>query len=127
MSRMGKRQRERIRRHREGASPIRAHPEFLRLEREAAALPADGPIAALVAELDGELSRLVLIESASHEAVPFLKGFGRRAFDTTGSVDGMRAIAFKAASMDPRSAEMRRDMLDKGWDGIGDERGCWCA
>lgn len=101
--------------------------EITRLTLAAADLPETGPIAELVAEIHAELSRLVLVESASHEAVPFLKGFGRRAYDLTGSVDGMRVICFKAAGLDPRKSEMRRDMIDKGWDGIGGENGVWCA
>ncbi|MHC2020244.1 hypothetical protein [Methylobacterium sp. CM6247] len=101
--------------------------EFARLEREAAALPEHGPVADLVAEIHAELSRLVLAESGAHETRPFLKNFGRRAYDLMGSVDGMRVICHKVAGLDPRNAEVRRDMLDKGWDGVGGEHDVWTA
>ncbi|MCJ2127297.1 hypothetical protein [Methylobacterium sp. E-045] len=101
--------------------------EFARLEQEAAALPNHGPVADLVAEIHAELSRLILAKRGSHEARPFLKNFGRRAYDLMGSVDGMRVICHKTAGLDPRKAEMRRDMLDKGWDGVGGEHDVWIA
>lgn len=127
MTRPSSKQRARARRRLEETTPLRTHPEYIRLERAAAALPEQGPVADLVGEIHAELSRLVLIESGSHEARPYLHAFGKRAHELTGSVDGMRAIAFKAAGLDRRAAGIRRDMLDKSWDRIGDERGCWCA
>ncbi|MDP4027081.1 hypothetical protein Q8W71_31310 [Methylobacterium sp. NEAU 140] len=108
-------------------SSASAREELAALDRDAAALPIRGPIAGLVSEISRELTCLVIADRASHEAAPLLRPHGERAFQLTGSVRGMRAICHRAAGLDPRHAERRRDMIDKAWDGIGDSRGAWAA
>lgn len=109
------------------AAPRDRHEAAAALERDAAALPLSGPIAGLVAALGAEMSRLVVAEISSHEAAPFLRPLGEEAFRLTGSVRGMRAIAWKASVLDPRHVELRRDLADKAWHGIGDAGSAWAA
>ncbi|HEY7301267.1 MAG TPA: hypothetical protein VH684_25535 [Xanthobacteraceae bacterium] len=57
-----------------------------------------------------------------------LKQLGRRLFDVVGSLDAMRDVAEEVASMKPRNWGTRIDIIDKNWDGIGDDaRGRWWA
>ncbi|MDP4024444.1 hypothetical protein Q8W71_17605 [Methylobacterium sp. NEAU 140] len=97
------------------------------LDRDAASLPDEGPIAELVAAIGSELSRCVIADRGSWECVPFLRPYGMDAARLTGSVRGMRAICQKAAGLDPRRGEMRRDMIDKSWDCISAGGYVWMA
>lgn len=109
------------------ARPENRREDAAGMERDAAALPLSGPIAALVAALGAELTRLVVAEASSHEATPYLRAFGEEAYRLTGSLRGMRAISWKAAALDPRRGEVRRDLINKAWDRVGGEHAVWVA
>lgn len=107
--------------------PSTTREDVAQIEADAALLPDDGPVGQLVRAIDAELRPLVAAGISSHNAVPALAPHGWEAHRLVGSIRGMRAVHWKAAGLDPRHAEIRRDMLDKAWDRIGDERGAWMA
>lgn len=123
MGRMGQRQRQRLKRQQIAE---RAEAEAV-LDRDAAQLPETGPIAELVASLGAALSRCVAEGHLSGEASPVLRPLGEEAFRLMGTIRGMQAVAHKAAASIERRPEIGRDLIDKAWDGIGDERGAWMA
>lgn len=108
-------------------APRDRYDDAARIQRDADALPKLGPVADLVRALGAELHRLVTREALPHEAAPYLRPFGIEAYRLTGSVRAIRAVCQAAAGLDPRRAEVRRDLIDKAWDRIGGPSGTWMA
>lgn len=97
------------------------------IEADARLIPDDGPAGALVLAIDADLRALLAADAPAHVASAALHLHGVEAHHLVGSIRGMQAILHKAASLDLCRAEARRDMLDKAWHGIGNERRIWTA
>ncbi|MBK3397643.1 MULTISPECIES: hypothetical protein [Methylobacterium] len=50
---------------------------------------------------------------------------GRQIFRLSGSTDAMRDALERVAEMDPRHYGYRATIMDKAWDGIGDDKDRW--
>ncbi|AWB26201.1 hypothetical protein DA075_35625 (plasmid) [Methylobacterium currus] len=97
------------------------------VEADARLVPDDDPAGALVVAIDAGLRSLIAAEAPEPVTSAALRPHGVAVHQLVGSIRGMRAVLHKAAGLDPDRAEARRDMLDKAWHGIGDERGVWTA
>lgn len=107
---MGKKQRDRKRRQ-----------QTALLDRDASMLPTKGPIADLIISAGAELGRCVVAGIGPVEAVDRLRPLGERALQLTGSARGVRAVAQGAIRLDPPHEALRRSMLNRAWNGIGDQ------
>ena len=108
--------------------PRNRREENARIQADAAAVWEAGGGNWLVRDIAHELLMFAQGKSSA-ETAPLLRKYGLRAFRATRSIRAMRAICHLAAAYetDERRATIRRDMLDKAWDGIGDENGTWMA
>jgi hypothetical protein len=52
---------------------------------------------------------------------------GKCLFACTGSLAALEKTCERVAARDPAYWALRADIIDKWWDGIGDERGRWAA
>jgi hypothetical protein len=52
---------------------------------------------------------------------------GKCLFARTGSLAALEKTCERVAARDPAYWALRADIIDKWWDGVGDERGRWAA
>ena len=64
------------------------------------------------------------VRAACKQAV---RKLGEWLFKLLGSTDAMSDLCERVADMDPPRWGYRVDIIDKTWDGIGNERDRWCA
>jgi hypothetical protein len=54
-----------------------------------------------------------------------MKDLGWRLYRAVGNTDAMRNICLEIAGQKPRYWEYRVDVMDKNWDGVGDDNDRW--
>ena len=64
------------------------------------------------------------VRAACKQAV---RKLGEHLFKVLGSTDAMGTLCERVADMDPPRWGYRVDIMDKTWDGIGNETDRWCA